>query len=197
MIDPANITRTNMTKAELEEYILFWVTAAGKNGRTAARSLDKFLKFARVLYNKPASPFTLVEWLHNNYEVSIIMKECGIGCYNSKAKSFTQLAKSNLNLEKCTADELESIHGIGMKTARCFIIHSRKNARYAGLDTHMLKHLRAKGVADVPKATPGSKKEYLRLEKELLSLIDKAGMSPAKYDLMIWNKYSIKSTPRG
>ncbi len=46
------------------------------------------------------------------------------------------------------------------------------------------------------RGSPGSKKEYLRLEKELLSLIDKAGMSPAKYDLMIWNKYSVKSKQR-
>jgi thermostable 8-oxoguanine DNA glycosylase len=75
-----------------------------------------------------------------------------------------------------------------MKTSRCFIIHSRPNAQYAALDTHILKHMRSLGY-DTPKSTP-SKKQYLHLEKEFLKLAKKADMSPANYDLMIWNKYS-------
>jgi thermostable 8-oxoguanine DNA glycosylase len=91
----------------------------------------------------------------------------------------------------CNAEELEKIYGIGMKTSRCFLIHSRKNARYAGLDTHVLKFLRAKGVQDVPKSTPTSRKLYLRLEAEFLKLSDESGKSVADLDLEVWNKYKV------
>jgi thermostable 8-oxoguanine DNA glycosylase len=52
----------------------------------------------------------------------------------------------------------------------------------------MLKHLRTLGY-DAPKSTPTGKK-YLILEKNVLYLAKEAGMSPADYDLMIWNRYS-------
>jgi len=197
MIDPSKITINNATDDELEELILFWVCAAGKNGRTAARCLDKFLKMISGPYGKPMNS---VFNFNSLYNLSDTLRACGIGCYNSKAKSFLQLAteciSGRLNLRICTTDDLEKIHGIGMKTSRCFILHSRPGAIYAGLDTHILKHLRDSGVGNVPKSTPTNKKEYLRLEKEVLKLADEADMFPAEYDLMIWNKYSIKSTPR-
>ena len=193
MIDPSKITIYNATDGELEELILFWVCAAGKNGRTAARCLDKFLKLIGEPYGKHMDSISKV------YNLPKLLQLCGIGCYNSKAKSFLQLAteciSGRLNLRTCTAEDLEKIHGIGMKTSRCFILHSRPDARYAGLDTHVLKHLKINGVGNVPKSTPGTKKEYLRLEKEFLRLADEVGMLPSRYDLMIWNKYSAKSTP--
>jgi len=195
MIDPSKITNYNATDNELEELILFWVCAAGKNGRTAARCLDKFLKvISGPGYGKP------MHSISKAYNLPKLLQLCGIGCYNSKAKSFVQLAtecmSGRLNLRTCTADDLEKIHGIGMKTSRCFILHSRPDAMYAGIDTHILKHLRVSGVDNVPKSTPGSKKEYLRLENAFLKLADEVGMLPSRYDLMIWNKYSVKSAPR-
>ena len=197
MIDPSKITNYNATDEELEELILFWVCAAGKNGRTAARCLDKFLKLVSDPYGKPMNSIFNA---HSLYNLPDTLQACGIGCYNSKAKSFLQLAieciSGRLNLRTCTAGDLEKTHGIGMKTSRCFIIHTRENARYAGLDTHVLKHLKINGVGNVPKSTPGTKKEYLRLEKAFLKLADEIGMLPSRYDLMIWNKYSVKSTPR-
>ena len=191
MIDPANITNYNLTDQELEECILFWVCAAGKNGTTAARSLDKFL--SGITYSN-ASPFEAIRsasFCFNNFPK--ILKAAGIGCYTHKSKTFIELALSNINLRTCTVETLEKIYGIGKKTSRCFILHSRENAQYAGLDTHLLKHLRAVGIEDVPKQTPSSNKQYKRLENEVLKLARAAGMSPANYDLMIWNKYSIKS----
>jgi thermostable 8-oxoguanine DNA glycosylase len=190
MIDPSNITTYNATTDKLEELALFWICAAGKNGTTAARCLEKFIN---AIGGRTHGPFNAVKQAKN---LPGLMKNCGIGCYTSKAKSFHQLATSGINLKTCTADDLEKIHGIGMKTSRCFLIHSRKNVRVAGLDTHILKHLRARGVKDVPKSTPASKKQYKRLEKEFIKLADKAGMSIADYDLKVWNKYAVKSTPR-
>lgn len=183
---------------------MFWVAAAGKNGRTAARCLDVFL--TTITYNN-MSPFEAIrnkssddnmpdDIIEENFKdyksMAALMKEAGIGCYSNKSRTFTTLAYSKLNLRTCSASDLEKIHGIGMKTSRCFILHSRKGARLSGLDTHMLKHLREVGVENVPKATPSSKKQYMILEQEVLKLADEAGISPADYDLMVWNKYSSR-----
>ena len=59
---------------------------------------------------------------------------------------------------------------------------------------YMLKHLRTLGYDDVPKSTPTGNK-YLTNERYVLSLAKEAGMTPAQYDLHIWTKYSVKSTP--
>jgi len=195
MIDPENITNYKQSYAELEEFILFWVCAAGKNGRTAARCLDKFLK--NIGYHELPfdSPFDVIE--DQAYDdLPNIMKDAGIGCFNQKARTFAELIESGIDLKKCSVDDLEAIHGIGMKTARCFLIHSRRDVRLAGIDTHMLKHLKAVGVPNVPSSTPSNKKEYVRLENEFLKLADEAGKAPAVFDLEIWNKYSIKSEPK-
>jgi thermostable 8-oxoguanine DNA glycosylase len=56
----------------------------------------------------------------------------------------------------------------------------------------MLKNLRLHNIEGVPKTTPTSKKLYKRLENEVLNLARDAGMTPADYDLNVWNKYSIR-----
>lgn len=194
MVDPENVTDYNLTDAELEERLLFWVCAAGKNGTTAARCLNNMLTDHAVFYQKN-SPLKWALNAHVLYDLPQVLKHYGIGCYTGKAKTFFELAVAvhkGLNLRTCSSDDLEKIYGIGMKTSRCFIIHSRPNARYAGLDTHILKYLKSQGISNVPKSTPGSKKEYLRLEQEFLKLADEAEKSPADFDLEIWNKYSVK-----
>ena len=194
MVDPSNITNYNLTYDELEERILFWVCAAGKNGKTAAKCLNKFLTDLSTYGDTPFESIFNYMLLSPLVKTAPILEEklkcCGIGCYNNKAKTIKHIILSNINLKTCSSEELESIYGIGMKTSRCFILHSREGARIAGLDTHMLKHLKDNGVSNVPKSTPTSKKEYLRLEKEVLALADKANMSSADYDLMVWNFYS-------
>lgn len=123
MIDPFNITKYENTEAELEEVLLFWVLAAGKKAVNASKSLNLFLG------ENVKAPFAYIKTLTID-EISNLMKSCGIGCYNNKAFTFYQLAHSNLNLKECNTEDLEKIKGIGMKTSRCFIIHSRKNANY-------------------------------------------------------------------
>jgi hypothetical protein len=198
MIDPEKVTSYKKTDKELEEFILFWVCAAGKNGRTAARCLDGLLN---DIGGHDIGPFNAIKiWGYYEHPETFegwpeMLRDNGIGCFTNKAKTMFQLATSGLNLRTCTASDLESIYGVGPKTARCFLLHSRKNAQVAGLDTHMLKHLKNLGH-DVPKSTPTGKK-YLDLEKIVLTLSKEAGMTPAQFDLKVWNKYSIKSTPGG
>ena len=199
MINPEKITNYDLDDRGLEEFILFWVRAAGKNGRTAARCLDSLLN---DIGGYDIGPFNAIKiWGYYEHPETLegwpeMLRNNGIGCYTNKAKTMFQLAMSGLNLRTCTASDLESIYGVGPKTARCFILHSRKDAQVAGLDTHMLKHLRALGYDDVPKSTPTGNK-YLTNEKRVLFLAKEAGMSPAEYDLHIWTRYSVPSTPGG
>lgn len=190
MIDPSNITNYNLNDTELEEHILFWILAAGKTGSGAAHRLELLL--SALTYNN-RSPFITIKEVYESktpHPLSVCMRNFGIGCYNLKSKTFYDLATSGLDLRVCSTEDLEKIKGIGPKTARCFILHSRKGARLSGLDTHMLKHLREMGVEDVPKSTPPSKKRYMILEQEVLRLSDEAGMGAAEYDLKVWNNYS-------
>lgn len=192
MIDPSKISNFNLNDAELEENILFWICAAGKNGRVAARCLNNLLNDLKIYFSYKFWPFELIRKTHEySGDLPTWLKTSGIGCYTHKARTFAELVYSGINLRMCTAEDLEKIYGIGMKTSRCFIIHTRKGARYAGLDTHILKYLKYMGVENVPKSTPG-KKEYLRLEREFLKIADSLKKEPYALDLEVWNAYSTK-----
>lgn len=189
MIDAKKITNFKLNDAELEEHILFWVCAAGKNGVTAAKCLHNFLEYGMQIMGAPATetPFGIVRFLDVRSRLEFALKYKGIGCYNQKARTMRELAASGMNLRTCSVEDLESIVGIGPKTSRCFIMHSRPNQRYAGLDTHVLKYLRDRGHV-VPKSTPTGKK-YRELEKIFLNYADEAGKPVAEFDLSIWNQY--------
>lgn len=189
MIDPINITKFENTKEQLEEVLLFWVSAAGKNAITASKCLENFMKTIHK-NEKKYFPFDNIK-KYSQKELSNLLQIHGIGCYNNKSRTFFELANSNLDLFNCTAEDLEKIYGLGMKTSRCFIIHSRKNANCAGLDVHVLNFLRDKGY-NVPKQTP-TRKNYLEIEKIFLKIVEDSKMSVAEYDLMIWKKYSGRS----
>ncbi|RDJ35364.1 MAG: hypothetical protein DWQ19_11150 [Crenarchaeota archaeon] len=184
MVNPSKITNFKLSKPRLEERILFWICAAGKNAISSAKGLDRFL----TIINGHDNPFQAIRVVGLK-KLPKLLKSCGIGCYNNKAAAFWSLANSDINLRTCSAQDLETIKGIGRKTSRCFIMHSRKNARHAGLDVHILSFLRDSGY-DAPKITPSSEKEYLRLENIFLKLADKSNLPVAEFDLLIWREYS-------
>ena len=189
MINPEKITNYNLTTSELEETILFWICAAGKNGTTAARLLNDLLI---DIHADTYGIFNAFRLYGSSKVIALELKEHGIGCYTHKGRTIYELVNLDLDLRTCTTEDLEQIYGIGMKTSRCFLMHSRKGVPLAGLDTHMLKNLRAAGVKNVPKVTPTSKKQYKRLELEVLKLATGAGLTPADYDLKVWNTYAIR-----
>jgi thermostable 8-oxoguanine DNA glycosylase len=100
------------------------------------------------------------------------------------------VAKAGFDLKTVTRDELIQIKGISFKTANCFLMHSRKDARCAALDTHLLKFLKAMGCSDVPSEAPQSLKKHTVLEKYFLDICDRSGFSPADLDLIAWRIYA-------
>jgi hypothetical protein len=192
LIDPSNITNYNLTDDELENHILFWVCAAGKNGKTAAKCLDKLLRNLKARWScgNKMSPFQLIKYI-DDQELTTQMCSAGIGCYTIKAKTFRQLAYDKLNLRTCSHDDLEKIYGIDCKTSRYFIIHSRPNVQLAGLDRHILRWLGNKGYKNIPTSTP-TKKQYKVIEQIFLAEVKKSGKSVAELDLEIWNEYRNK-----
>lgn len=189
MIDPFKFTNYNLTDRELEEYIIFSVLVAGKTARVVARQLVDLLDSRpngkSVAYNP--MPLQLISEFQ---DLPNMLKGCGIGCQNAKAATLQELARRKLNLRTCTVQDLESIKGIGEKTSRFFVLHTRPSQRLACLDTHILKWLKSKGV-DVPKNRPKGKR-YLELEQKFLQFSNKLRKSPAELDLEIWSKYASK-----
>jgi len=185
LVDPYNITIYDRSEQELQLVLLFWIAAAGKKATSAARSLEMLMSRGRSRFSLDA-PFRIAEAYGDSLAAE--MKDCGMGCYNNKSKSMLALARSGIDLKTCSVEELESVKGIGPKTARCFLMHSRRGVRHAGLDTHVLKYMRDLGM-EVPRSTPQGRR-YAELEVAFLKLADASGMSVADFDLDIWRRYS-------
>lgn len=194
MITPTSITNYNRTEAELEEFLLFSIMVAGKNSEQTAKKLDSFL-FATMGLISP------LDWINNLVKIKqnqisstdplmTCMKNHKLGQYNRLFSAFTGILQFKGKLGSVTVQELESVKGIGPKTARFFVLHSRANQEIAVLDTHILHWMRDNGI-NAPKTTPSGEK-YLKFEKMFIDIAKKNGISIADLDLEIWTKYSSK-----
>lgn len=182
MITPKDITNFSRTTHELQSFFLFGLFCAGKNSDYASKCLS------RLLSKDKDEPFKI---LKNLGEIGIhnALVASRIGQYSRLTKGIMQAL--DLDLATCSLDDLMNIHGVGPKTARFFLLHTRPNYECAVLDTHILKFLRDHQV-DAPKNTPTNYKQYLDLEKKFIYLakINFPSMALADIDLTLWMKYS-------
>lgn len=182
MITPKDITNFSRTTHELQSFFLFGLFCAGKNSDYASKCLS------RLLSKDKDEPFKI---LKNLGEIGIhnALVASRIGQYSRLTKGIMQAL--DLDLATCSLDDLMNIHGVGPKTARFFLLHTRANYECAVLDTHILKFLRDHQV-DAPKNTPTNYKQYLDLEKKFIYLakINFPSMALADIDLTLWMKYS-------
>lgn len=178
MIDPNNITNYARTDDELLEFWLFCLFVRGKNAMVQARKLAEFtdgLQSFKHLYYYP------------DFEIERRLRLVKSGQYGTLARAICGTLKRGRGfLERATVAELESIPGVGPKTARFFICHSRASARVAVLDTHIIRFMATQVSYPVGKGTPTSKQRYARIEQDFLAIADKAGVSPAALDLAVW-----------
>jgi thermostable 8-oxoguanine DNA glycosylase len=183
MIDARYITNFRRSEEELQGFLLFGMAVAGKNADVAARSVNRLLKDIPdpVFWHYWRLPETLEEDL----------RQVRIGQYGKLHRGVMQLActlAGYTSVETLGLPELMKIHGIGPKTARFFILHSRPHARLAVLDVHILSWLRKRGWEVPETSTPQRPARYYALERLFLSEIEREfpGKSAAEADLMIW-----------
>lgn len=183
LIDPKNITNYSRTDSELETFWLFCLFVAGKNSDTASIKLSQFLE-DMTPWDTPFGYLQQID-IHNKL-LSI------------KSGQYTRLSKAieqsiDLDLRNCDLDDLTNVYGVGPKTARFFLLHTRENCEYAVLDTHILKWIRNhSGYEDAPRDTPQNKQEYEKWSSIGISLMRESypDLSLADIDLLIWTEVS-------
>lgn len=186
-VDPTEVICFDRNAFDLELFWLFCLVVAGKTAKTQARLLDNFLHSLDRADPEDDTPFTRVVQAAQQGVLLDKIKESRLGQYNRLVRAFEQ--STGLNLRCCTVDDLEAIHGVGPKTARMFLMFTREGARYAALDTHVLKYMASRGL-DVPKVTPPAGPRYRALEEQFIAFADEAGKPVAEFDLEIWKHYA-------
>ena len=183
-IDPTNITDFNRDTNQLESFWLFCMFVAGKNSDYASRCLSKLIHgMSKRGYDGIFNYFKDLgrDGIHN----ALVANK--VGQYTRLTKGVMQ--SLDLDLVNCNLDDLLKIHGVGNKTARFFLLHTREGGNYAVLDTHILAWLRTHGVEEAPKTTPTDSKVYRTLEKKFryMSRLCYPHLTDAEIDLLIWS----------
>jgi len=199
LIDPTDITNYHRSNDDLELFWIFSIMVAGKKSDVTVTKVHNLVTTLFTLDLKKGrsrqSPLSMIDQCYNEGSLIGILHDIRVGqynrIYNAMSQSSALVKSGSLSLSDCTPFELEQINGIGPKTARFFILHSRENVQYAALDTHILHWLRDQGY-DAPKSTPTGK-TYERLETIFLQEATNRSLSPSEFDLMIWKQYSKKS----
>lgn len=181
MIDPRDVTKFDRTQAELEEFWLFCLVVAGKTAMTQAKLLEGFIENNRGDHSQ--TPFDIIRDLKGRGELLGALKESRLGQYTRLERAMEQSLTLMLKTDSVTV--FEEIHGVGPKTARFFLLHTRPNQQIAVLDTHVLRHMRNLSLT-TQDGTPPKGPKYEVLEQEFIKLAQQANMSIADYDLHIW-----------
>jgi len=175
----------------LEKFLLTAVFA-GKWAHTQQAKLNQFLEDLQRVYPNWTPLKALARQRPDEIRLGLLMVR--MGQYTRRTQTLAQLSRAvypshgtPLDLHTCSPEALEKIHGLGMKTSRFFIMHSRKSPDYAVLDAHILAYMRTYGVADsIPKSTPTEPKEYARLEAAWLRHCQELNKHPGELGFTIW-----------
>jgi hypothetical protein len=201
MIDPCNVTNSSRSHAELEEFLLFGIVAAGKNADQQATKLEGFLG--------GRSPFAFIGRSDREGRLEERLKAVRLGKYTLLVRSFRELAASGIDLRTCTWEELTRFPGIGLKTAKFFVLHTRGGEMHAVLDTHVLGWMRdrwkpASGrPPSVPGHTPQDPAAYRFWETVYFGMVaahrhasgNPAAVDWARFDLDLWKERRGSADP--
>jgi len=188
MINPAEVTNYNRTQYELEEFILFCINVAGKKSAIEAPKLEVFIERAKDI-TKETTPFNCIKKLIKLGRLNEIMHWAKLSPYAQRYNSYVAVAKIK-DLQSVTLNRLLQVPGIGLKTARFFLSHSREDFDEPMLDTHILRFLRDQGYVDAPKSTPTNENTYHYFANIFKNIARQLGKSVTDLDLEIWKQYS-------
>ena len=188
MINPAEVTNYNRTQYELEEFILFCINVAGKKSAIEAPKLEVFIERAKDI-TKESTPFNCIRKLIKLGRLNEIMHWAKLSPYAQRYNSYVAVAKIK-DLQTVTLNRLLQVPGIGLKTARFFLSHSREDFDEPMLDTHILRFLRDQGYSDAPKSTPTNENTYHYFANIFKNIARQLGKTVTDLDLEIWKQYS-------
>lgn len=188
MINPAEVTNYNRTQYQLEEFILFGINVAGKKSSIEAPKLEVFIERAKNI-TKETLPFNCIRKLIELGRLQEIMHWAKLSPYKQRYNSYVAVSKIQ-DLRTVTLNKLLEVAGIGLKTARFFLSHSREDFEEPMLDTHILRFLRDEGYKDAPKSTPSNVGIYSYYANVFKMFARTLGKSVTDLDLEIWKKYS-------
>lgn len=190
MIDPSDITNFDRTDEELQEFALFAPSVAGKTAKIQSQKLDDLLENLNDEYGG-VSPYDNVRAGAGGGNLESHMREVKLGKYSILEPCFVTLAMLGTRfLRECSVEDMKHVPGVGDKTARFFIMHTRPNANVATLDTHVLKWMEKELGIETPDGTPSNTNLYEKLERKFLRAADRRNRHPAHLDLEIWNEFS-------
>lgn len=183
MITPTAITNYQRSRKELELFWIFCLIVAGKNSDWAAK---KILGLFSHL-GEHETPFDYLSANPTNLHNMLVANR--VGQYTRLERAITESIE--LNLATATLAELLPIFGVGPKTARFFLLHSRRDCKCAVLDVHILRWLRENCGVDAPTQTPQSP-YYEELEGLFVHLANSyfPNMTLAQVDMMLWAQMS-------
>lgn len=187
--DPEPFNMFDATQAELETFLFFSVAVAGKQAESVNAAVERFFSMAPVVSTASGRGIKPLQYIKSLTRYSLIRKAlqtARLGQY-TKLERFCGwwVAQGTLDLRSVSVAALEAAPGIGPKTARFFVMYTRRGQRYAVLDTHVLAWMRERGI-DAPKSTPQSAKRYAALEKIYLDICAEEGHDPHRLDSTIW-----------
>lgn len=184
---PAMGTEQRITDPrELQWRLIYSVLVAGKNARFAEGAMDRLL-----LGMKPRQlPFDYLRQHAKYIGMDRVVNDARTGNYRKTAKFLREVIDSKLDLTTCSVEDLESLHGVGPKTARFFLLWTRPGVQFAALDVHVLRWLRANGYPDAPRQTP-SGRLYRQLEEAFVAKAASLGKTPRQLDDEIWKAYNV------
>lgn len=175
-------------KYEKEYFLIFSIIVAGRNAKMAVEKTWRLLEFTWG----EETPFDLIKHYIDHNTLTQKLKSLKIGQYTRIEKALKDII--NLNVETCTLDDLLACHGVGNKTARFFLLNTRKDAEYAVLDTHVLKWLNSLfgNWMNVPKSTPTSGSRYALWEYKAIQAMKKEypERTLAQADFEIWKTFA-------
>lgn len=183
MNSPFEVTNFNRTDKELQKFWLFCLFVAGKNSDTQLRKLNQFLKRAE---DDNVNPFDYLK--DNLLDLRNMLVVAKVGQYNRLVRAIEE--SIYLDLKTCSLKDLMGVFGIGPKSARFFLLHTRKDCEHVVLDTHILSWLREHNVETPPNTPPEPKYSYFEGMAQALFGAYFDDMPMAEIDLLIWGQQS-------
>ena len=182
-----SIGEASKSKRNAQWWLIFAIMVANKPAEITERKVNSLLGMDP--YDSGFMPFDVLQDYASMGKLRRQLEEVASGQYTRIERALQHAIRHPSDPRHWSFEELESIPGVGPKTARWYWLLLYPDAPMAALDTHVLKYLRDNGHPDAPKNTPAYGRKYRELEKTFVSHARRLGLSPRDLDYFVWATY--------